>query len=138
MSDEKGHAPDVIQAEAKGAAAAGNETEVEKVEYEEVTKTRKKTLRLPLQLSGPGFTMPKMTPEQLKVRMSAASDHPPILPSWWMIPCEGFRNRSQLQRLHISASLHGQHSTMSMSCGSNRSFMASSVISRFSFDINCK
>ncbi|CAL8469535.1 g9076 [Coccomyxa elongata] len=54
------------QAEAKGTAAAGNETEVEKMEYEEVTKTRKKTLRLPLQLSGPGFTMPKMTPDQLK------------------------------------------------------------------------
>ena len=62
------------QGEAKGApkgTAAGNETEVEKVEYEEVTKTRKKTLRLPLQLSGPGFAMPKMTPDQLKVCMFA-------------------------------------------------------------------
>ncbi len=52
----------------KGSAAAANETVAEKIEYEEVTKTRKKTLRLPLMLSGPGFSMPKMTPEQIKVR----------------------------------------------------------------------
>lgn len=38
------------------------------MEYEEVTKTRKKTLRLPLKLNGPGFAMPKMTADQLKVR----------------------------------------------------------------------
>jgi len=37
------------------------------VEYEEVTKMRKKTLRLPLKLSGPGFAMPKMTADQIKV-----------------------------------------------------------------------
>ncbi|EIE21504.1 HSP70-domain-containing protein [Coccomyxa subellipsoidea C-169] len=50
----------------KGSAAAANETVAEKIEFEEVTKTRKKTLRLPLKLSGPGLSMPKMTPEQIK------------------------------------------------------------------------
>ena len=56
-----------------GKGSAANETEPEKVEYEEVTKTHKKTLRLPLKLSGPGFAMPKMTPEQIKVRNTAAT-----------------------------------------------------------------
>ena len=54
-----------MKGDATEGAAAGNETE--KVEYENVTKTRKKTIRVPLKISGPGFTLPKLTPEQLKV-----------------------------------------------------------------------
>lgn len=50
---------------ANGTEAPANETE--KIEYETVTKTRKKTIRVPLKISGPGFTLPKLTPEQLKV-----------------------------------------------------------------------
>lgn len=37
-------------------------------EYEEVTKTRKKTVRLPLTIGGLGLVMPGMGAEQLKVR----------------------------------------------------------------------
>ena len=51
---------------ASATAAAANETEA--VEYEEVTKTRKKTVRLPLTIAGPGLVMPGMSAEQLKVR----------------------------------------------------------------------
>ena len=40
------------------------------MEYEEVTKTRKKTVRLPLTIGGPGLVMPSMTAEQLKVGRS--------------------------------------------------------------------
>lgn len=36
--------------------------------YEEVTKTRKRTVRLPLTVAGPGLVMPGMSPEQLKVQ----------------------------------------------------------------------
>ena len=63
----------------EGSAAAANETQPEKVEYEEVTKTRKKTLRLPLKLSGSGFAMPKMTPAQIKVRRMLDASKLPCL-----------------------------------------------------------
>ena len=53
-------------ADAKAGAAA-NETSEAATEYEEVTKTRKKTVRLPLKIAGPGLVMPSMTAEQLKV-----------------------------------------------------------------------
>ncbi len=56
-------------ADAKAGAAA-NETAEPAVEYEEMTKTRKKTVRLPLTVAGPGLVMPSMTAEQLKVRCS--------------------------------------------------------------------
>ena len=46
--------------------AAANET-VPAEEYEEVTKIRKKTVRLPLTIGGPGLVMPGMGAEQLKV-----------------------------------------------------------------------
>jgi len=52
--------------EASATAAAANETEA--VEYEEVSKSRKRTVRLPLTIAGPGLVMPGMSAEQLKVR----------------------------------------------------------------------
>ncbi|CAL5229767.1 g13152 [Coccomyxa viridis] len=52
-------------ADAKAGAAA-NETAEPAIEYEEMTKTRKKTVRLPLTVAGPGLVMPSMTAEQLK------------------------------------------------------------------------
>lgn len=57
---------------ANGTEAPANETE--KIEYETVTKTRKKTIRAPLKISGPGFTLPKLTPEQLKVMNCTVRD----------------------------------------------------------------
>lgn len=51
---------------ANASEAAANET-VPAEEYEEVTKTRKKTVRLPLSIGGPGLVMPGMGAEQLKV-----------------------------------------------------------------------
>ena len=52
---------------ASATAAPANETAEAAVEYEEVAKTRKKTVRLPLTVAGPGLVMPGMTAEQLKV-----------------------------------------------------------------------
>lgn len=50
-----------------------NETAEAAVEYEEVTKTRKKTVRLPLTVGGPGLVLPSMTAEQLKVGCTPGS-----------------------------------------------------------------
>ena len=54
-------------------ATSATATETQPVEYEEVTKTRKKTVRLPLTVAGPGLVMPGMSPEQLKVQHLAES-----------------------------------------------------------------
>ena len=56
----------LLQAAKAADNAAANET-VPIEEYEEVTKTRKKTVRLPLTIGGPGLVMPGMGAEQLKV-----------------------------------------------------------------------
>ena len=56
-----------LQAADATAAAPANDTAEAAVEYEEVVKTRKKTVRLPLTVGGPGLVMPSMTAEQLKV-----------------------------------------------------------------------
>ena len=55
----------LLQAANASDAAAGETVPAE--EYEEVTKTRKKTVRLPLTIGGPGLVMPGMGAEQLKV-----------------------------------------------------------------------
>ena len=60
------HASWLLQA-ADASDAAANDT-VPAEEYEEVTRTRKKTVRLPLTIGGPGLVMPGMGAEQLKVR----------------------------------------------------------------------
>ena len=54
-----------LQAADATAAAPANDTAEAAVEYEEVVKTRKKTVRLTV--GGPGLVMPSMTAEQLKV-----------------------------------------------------------------------
>ncbi len=56
---------------ASASSAAANTTEP--VVYEEVTKTRRKTVRMPLAVAGPGLVMPGMSPEQLRVRRLANS-----------------------------------------------------------------
>lgn len=63
--------------DAAAAGAPANETEA--VEYEEVTKTRKKVVRLPLTIGGPGPVMPGMGAEQFKVQMAPMN--------WLMLPC---------------------------------------------------
>ena len=52
---------------ANATDAAANATVAEE-EYEEVTKSRKKTVRLPHTIGGLGLVMPGMGAEQLKVR----------------------------------------------------------------------
>ena len=42
-----------------------------------MTKTRKKTVRLPLTVAGPGLVMPGMTAEQLKVGSCFTLHHIP-------------------------------------------------------------
>ena len=64
--------------EGKNASAVGEEALGLEQEVEEVTRTRKKLLRLQLGIGGPGFVLPKLSAEQLKV--------PPALLLWQRTP----------------------------------------------------
>lgn len=56
-------------------AVEGNDTDINSTDFKlpvfkDVLKTRKRTLRLPLSIGGPGFLSPGLSPEGLQVRVS--------------------------------------------------------------------